>query len=81
MSSLFARIGRFAIVFAVVALFASYVWPTEYRYDNMPVDGNTVPVRIHRIPGEADMLVPDDGWIPVEAPQDGSSAEPTPQRS
>lgn len=81
MSPAFARIVRFAIVFAMLGLFAAYVWPTEYRYDHMTVDGNIVPVRIHRITGEADMLVPDDGWIPVEAPQDGSSAEPTPQRS
>ncbi|MBI5168584.1 MAG: hypothetical protein HZA61_03760 [Candidatus Eisenbacteria bacterium] len=81
MSPRAAHLVRLAIVCALLGVFAAYVWPTPYRYDHMTVDGNIVPVRIHRVTGEADMLVPDDGWIPVEAPQDGSSAEPTPQKS
>lgn len=76
-----ARLVRFTIVFALLGLFASVVWPTRWKYDHMTVDGSVVPVRIDRFTGEADMLVPDEGWIPVEAPMDGSTAEPEPQRS
>ena len=53
---------------------AVYVWPTLWRYDHMTVDGNIVPVRMDRFSGDADMLVPDDGWVPVETPSDSSGA-------
>ena len=71
------RVIRFVLLSAFVAAFAAFVWPTRWRYDHMTVEGDLVPVRIDRFDGNADMLVPDDGWVPVEAPQDGSSAEPT----
>lgn len=63
---------RVLVVLAVVAAFVLYVWPTRFRYDHMTVDGNLVPVRIDRVTGDADMLVPDDGWVPVEAAQDAT---------
>lgn len=56
----------------VVLAFAVYVWPTRWRYDHMTVDGNIVLVRMDRFSGDADMLVPDEGWVPVEAPVDSS---------
>jgi len=56
----------------VVAFLAVYVWPTRWRYDHMTVDGNIVPVRMDRFSGDADMLVPDEGWVPVEAPSDST---------
>lgn len=54
----------------LVFLFALYVWPTRFRYDHMTVDGDIVPVRMDRITGRTDMLLPDHGWVPVEAPPD-----------
>lgn len=79
-----ARVGTFVRWFIVLVLagsFALFVWPTRYRYDHMTVDGNLVPVRIDRFNGDADMLVPDDGWEPVESPQDATDGQPTPQKS
>ena len=67
-----AAVLRTLIVVAITGLFLLYVWPTRFRYDHMTVDGNLVPVRIDRISGDADMLVPDDGWVPVESPQDAT---------
>ncbi len=67
-----AAVLRALIVIAIAGLFLLYVWPTRFRYDHMTVDGNLVPVRIDRVSGEADMLVPDDGWVPVESPQDAT---------
>jgi hypothetical protein len=58
------------LVLLVVLAFALWVWPTRWRYDHMTVDGDIVPVRISRITGAADMLLPDHGWVPVEAPPD-----------
>ncbi len=54
-------------------LFVAYVWPTLYRYDHVTSNGDTYPVRINRFNGYADMLVPDQGWVPVEG--DSSSVE------
>ncbi len=58
----------------LLLLFAAFVWPTRWRYDHMTMDGNIVPVRMDRFSGEVDMLVPDEGWVPVEAPVDSNGA-------
>ena len=66
-----------ALVWLLVMLvFAVYVWPTRWRYDHMTLEGNIVLVRVDRFSGEADMLLPDEGWVPVEAPMDSSGAVP-----
>ncbi|MCC6350441.1 MAG: hypothetical protein IT347_12710 [Candidatus Eisenbacteria bacterium] len=70
-------LARALVLLLLIAAFAAFVWPTRWRYDHMTVDGDFVPVRIDRFTGDADMLVPDSGWIPVEAgsdPQPGASA-------
>ncbi len=78
------KVGRVLRVIGVtllILLFAMVVWPTRYRYDHMTVDGNVVPVRIDRFTGDADMLLQDDGWVPVEAPEDATQNEPRPEKS
>jgi len=82
--SVLRRLARGAIWVVVLGLavaFATFVWPTRYRYDHMTVDGNIVPVRVDRFTGDADMLVPDDGWEPVESPPDATEAPGEPQKS
>ena len=75
------RISLRVLVTAILALlaaaYAAYVWPTMYRYDHLTTEGNTYPVRINRITGDADMLVPDEGWLPVE----GEAGEPNQQNA
>lgn len=71
------RVIRIVFVFALFAAFAAFVWPTRWRYDHMTVDGDLVPVRIDRFNGNADMLVPDSGWVPVEGEADTTPSEPT----
>lgn len=66
-------VRRWLVSFVVVLLalgFAAWVWPTRWRYDHMTVEGDIVPVRVDRLSGRADMLLPDHGWVPVEAPPD-----------
>lgn len=58
-----------ALIVLAIA-FVLCVWPTRWRYDHMTVEGDFVPVRVDRITGRADMLLPDHGWVPVEAPPD-----------
>jgi hypothetical protein len=54
--------------------FTAYVWPTRFRFDHMTVEGNIVLVRVDRFTGDADMLLPDDGWVPVESAVDSTGA-------
>jgi hypothetical protein len=70
-------------VLLLLAALAVYVWPTRFRYDHVSVDGNTYPVRIDRFTGDGDMLVPDQGWVPVEGDSgDGDSGtQPAARRS
>jgi hypothetical protein len=65
------RILRWLLLLAIVTAFVLFVWPTRYRYDHMTVDGNLVLVRVDRFNGDADMLVPDEGWLPVEGSDSG----------
>jgi len=65
---------RTALGLLLLLAFAVYVWPTRWRHDHMTVDGNIVPVRVDRFSGEADMLLPDDGWVPVRSSVDSSGA-------
>lgn len=60
------KLVRWTIVFAALAAFAAYVWPTRWRYDHMTVSGDDCPVRMDRFNGNADVLLPGDGWTPVE---------------
>ena len=62
------------VFLAGVLAFAAFVWPTRYRYDHMTVDSNFVIVRVDRFNGNADMLVPDEGWLPVESQVDSTGA-------
>ena len=58
------------ILLLLIAAFMVYVWPTRYRYDHLSENGDTYPVRIDRFTGDSDMLVPDQGWVPVEGDND-----------
>jgi hypothetical protein len=54
----------------VVAVFAAFVWPTEFRYDrityNIPYRGpTTCLVRINRFNGDIEKLDPRHGWMPI----------------
>ena len=65
------------VVLALALAFVIFVWPTRFRYDHLSTEGNTYPVRIDRFTGDGDMLVPDQGWVPVE----GDSGENNPETS
>ena len=68
------------ILIALLALAAAaWVWPTLYRYDKIIVSQDTYLVRIHRVTGHVDILMPEEGWIPAEqrwdAGPDGSPGQ------
>ena len=60
------------LVLGILAAIA-WVWPTLYRYDKIDYDSDTYIVRINRLTGHADILVPEQGWTPAEEPWDNSS--------
>ena len=69
------------LVLALMLAGVAFVWPSLYRYDHMTVDGDVYPVRIHRITGHADILLPEQGWIPAEDSWDQDSTPPSSGRS
>jgi hypothetical protein len=62
MSRWFSALMKLVVVIAIgVAL-----WSMRWRYDSLTVQGDRYVVRIHRITGHADILVPEMGWVPAE---------------
>jgi hypothetical protein len=51
-------------LFAAVVVAA--LWSARYRYDHITVQSDRYIVRIHRLTGHADILVPETGWVPAE---------------
>jgi hypothetical protein len=64
------------LLILVLAGAAAWIWPTRYRYEKIIVDQDTYIVRINRISGHADILVPEQGWVPAEDPWNSSSDGP-----
>jgi hypothetical protein len=71
-----------ALLIVALAVFASFVWPTMYRYEKITVNSDTYLVRIQRVTGHADILVPEEGWVPSEERWDqGTDAAPDDSRT
>ena len=45
---------------------AVLLWSMRFRFDHIVVDGETYLVRVHRVSGAADILIPGEGWVPAE---------------
>jgi hypothetical protein len=56
-----------AFLCGVIGTFAIFVWPSQYRYDTLQRPGRSLPVRIDRFSGKAEMLET-DGWRPMDRP-------------
>lgn len=62
---------RLLLLVLVVALaFAVFVWPSRWRYDHITVQQDRYLVRIERLTGRTEILVPELGWTPAEMPWD-----------
>ena len=73
-----AGVWRWAVRVVVVLVALLLLWACRYRFEHIVVDGDTYLVRVHRVTGHADILVPGEGWVPSEEAWDESSDE-TPQ--
>jgi hypothetical protein len=51
-----------AAIVAVLVLFALFVWPTAWRYDVLKQGNWTLPIRTHRVTGQAQIFLSDRGW-------------------
>ncbi len=58
--SLYQRVVLILGAIGLVAVLL-YGWPTLYRYDHIETRAGSLPVRIHRITGRAEMLTL-KGW-------------------
>ena len=63
------------LILAIIALaLAVFVWPTRWRYDHITVESDRYLVRIERLTGRTEILVPELGWTPAEQPWDENAA-------
>ena len=61
-----ARLFRVMVALAVTALAVVVLWGARFHYDHIVVDNETYLVRVSRVSGHADVLIPGDGWVPAE---------------
>lgn len=62
-------LGRWLKALATLVLGAvllALLWGARFHYDHIVVDGETYLVRVSRLSGHADVLIPGDGWVPAE---------------
>ena len=52
------------------------LWSARFRFDHIIVEGETYLVRVHRVTGDADILIPGEGWVPAEDAWSDSSVTP-----
>ena len=70
-------VGRLAFALLVILL----LWGTRFRYDHIIVEGETYLVRVQRVTGHADILIPGEGWVPAEEAWSDSTDSQTPDAS
>jgi hypothetical protein len=63
---------RLLFAFVVFVL----LWSMRFRFDHIVVDNETYLVRVHRLSGHADILIPGDGWVPAEDAWSDSNDSP-----
>ena len=57
---------RLAVRLLALLVVLVLLWSARYRFDHIVVEGETYLVRVHRVTGDADILIPGDGWVPAE---------------
>jgi hypothetical protein len=71
-------IGRIIVRVLAGLVIALLLWAGRFRYDHIVVDGETYLVRVQRMSGHADIMIPGEGWVPSEEAWDDSTDD-TPQ--
>lgn len=64
-------VRQLLVVLLVLLLLSS----VRFRYDHIVVDNETYLVRVNRMSGHADILIPGEGWVPSEEAWNDSSDE------
>ena len=73
------RALRLILVAAVTVAVLVGLWSMRFRYDHIVVDGDHYLVRIERVTGNVDILIPGEGWVPAE--DAWNDEEPAPDAS
>lgn len=61
---------------ALLAVLVAALYAARFRFDHIVIDGETYLVRVHRMSGHADILIPGDGWVPAEDAWSDTGGEP-----
>jgi len=69
---------RIAVRLVFLAVVFALLWSMRFKFDHIVVDGETYLVRVQRISGAAEVLIPGEGWVPAEdAWSDSTESPPT----
>lgn len=70
------RLAGIAMRLGLLLVAAAFLWSMRFRFDHIVVDSETYLVRVNRVSGHADILIPGEGWIPSEEAWSDSPASP-----
>ena len=70
------RLAGIAMRLGLLLVAAAFLWSMRFRFDHIVVDSETYLVRVNRVSGHADILIPGEGWIPSEEAWGDSPASP-----
>ena len=70
------QLKRWVLRLTGLALLAMLLFSLRFRFDHIVVDGETYLVRVHRLSGRADILIPGEGWVPSEEAWSDAPATP-----
>jgi hypothetical protein len=72
------NVVRIAVRLLVLLVVYLLLWSVRFKFDHIVVDGETYLVRVQRLSGAADVLIPGEGWVPAEdAWSDSTDSPPT----
>jgi len=69
-------VWRVAFRLALLAILVVVLIAARFRFDHIVIEGETYLVRVHRLTGHADILIPGDGWVPAEDAWSDTDGEP-----
>ena len=67
---------RIATRLLLLLVLATLLWSMRFRFDHIVVEGETYLVRVHRVSGAADILIPGEGWVAAEDAWDDTTETP-----
>lgn len=70
------RLMRAVMRLGLLLLAVTLLWSMRFSLDHIVVDSETYLVRVNRVSGHADILIPGEGWVPSDETWDDAVPSP-----